>query len=107
MKRADPKSGGYRAAMAAVIILSALLALALIALVAGLARQYRLYQGDQPVIAAGPAASVSLAPGSHIISASTDSGKLVLHVQTPKGGEVEIFDLASGKLTAQVKDDQK
>jgi hypothetical protein len=46
---------------------------------------------------------ITLAPGSRIISASTDAGRLVLHVATPSGGEVEIIDLASGKLTAQVK----
>jgi hypothetical protein len=46
---------------------------------------------------------ITLAPGSRILSASTDAGRLVLHVATPSGGEVEIIDLATGKLTAQVK----
>ena len=50
-----------------------------------------------------PRPTIMLAPGSRIISASTDSGKLVLHVATPTGGEVEIIDLATGKLTGQVK----
>jgi hypothetical protein len=105
----DPKrSGTYRAAMAAVILLSALVAAALIALAVGLARQYRLYQADQPVAASMAAAvGVTLAPGAHIVSASADAGKLVLHIQTPKGGEVDVFDLASGKLTSQVKDGEK
>ena len=93
--------------MAAVIILSALLVLALIALAVGLVRQYRLYQAGQPALAGAAAANVTLAPGAHIVSASTDSGKLVLHVQTPKGGEIEIFDLSTGKLMAQVKDGPK
>jgi predicted homoserine dehydrogenase-like protein len=107
INRADPKrSGTYRAAMAAVIILSTLLALALIGLVAGLVRQYRLYQGDQPA-SVGEAVRVTLAPGARIVSAGTESGKLVLHVETPQGSEVEIFDLATGKLTAQVKDGSK
>jgi hypothetical protein len=44
-----------------------------------------------------------LAPGARIVSVSTDAGKLVLHVQTATGAEVEIIDLATGKLTAQVK----
>ena len=51
----------------------------------------------------GAAASIILAPGARIVSASTDSGKLVLHVATPTGGEVEIIDLATGRLTGQVK----
>ena len=94
--------------MAAVILLSALLAAALIALAVGLVHQYRLYQADQPVAASlAAAAGVMLAPGAHIVSATADSGKLVLHVQTPKGGEVDVFDLATGKLSAQVKDGPK
>ena len=59
-----------------------------------------------PVVAKTPegtAASIILAPGARIVSASTDSGKLVLHVATPTGGEVEIIDLATGRLTGQVK----
>jgi hypothetical protein len=49
------------------------------------------------------AAVVTLAPGARIVSATTQAGKLVLHVDTPSGGEVEIIDLATGKLTGQVK----
>ena len=52
---------------------------------------------------AGAAASITLAPGARILSATTDAGKLVLHVATPTGSEVEIIDLATGRLTAQVK----
>jgi hypothetical protein len=55
-------------------------------------------------LATGAAASIILAPGAHIVSASTDAGKLVLHVQTPQGAEVDVMDLATGRLTAQVKD---
>lgn len=94
--------------MAAVIFLSALVAAALIALAVGLVRQYRLYQADQPVAAStAAAAAVTLAPGAHIVSATANAGKLVLHVQTPKGGEVDVFDLATGKLTSQVKEDAR
>jgi hypothetical protein len=101
--------GTYRAALVAVIILSVLLVGAMIALAAGFVRQYRLYQKDQaPAVAAGEAAaSLQLAPGAHIISASSDAGKLVLQVATPSGSEVDIFDLATGKRTAQVKDGVK
>jgi len=92
--------------MAAVIILSVLLVVALIAVAAGMVRQYRIYQSGQPA-PAGAAANVTLAPGSHIVSASTDSGKLILHVQTPAGGEVEIFDLSTARLVGRVKDGPK
>jgi hypothetical protein len=102
--KADPKvSGTYRAALAAVIILSVLLVLALVAVAAGFARQYRLYRADRPSLD-GAAASVSLAPDAHILSAAADSGKLVLHVRTSEGSEVDIFDLATGRLTSRIKD---
>ena len=101
-------SGTYRAALAAVIILSVLLVLAVIAVVVGFVRQYRIYSaGRQP--AAGVArpgdlpATILLKPGAHIVSSSTEAGKLVLHVATPEGPEVEIMDLASGKWTV-IKD---
>jgi hypothetical protein len=105
--KAQGNGGGtYRAALAAVIILSALLAAAIVALAMGFVRQYRLYQQDQaPAAVTGEAAaSLQLAPGAHIVSASTDGGKLVLQVTTPAGSEVDIFDLATGKRTGQVKD---
>ena len=97
----DRRAGPYRAALAAVIILSVLLVLAVIALVAGFVRQYRLFQADQ---APHMAVRVQLDPGEHLLSETTDSGRLVLHIQTPQGGEVEIIDLASGKLISQVKE---
>ena len=76
--------------------------LGVIAVAIGFVRQYRLYRAHQ----AGPsaAAGVQLAPGAHILSATTDAGKLVLHVQTPQGAEVDIVDLASGKLVSRVKE---
>ena len=113
MAGADPrKSGTYRAALTAVIILSVMLVAGVIAVVAGFVRQYRLYQAHHPAPMAvtspmpvmGAAASLILAPGAHIVSAATESGKLVLHVQTAAGSEVDIIDLGTGKLTAQVKD---
>jgi hypothetical protein len=88
--------------MLAVIILSTLFVIAILALVFGFVRQYRLYAAAH---APPPpaAAMITLAPGARIVSATTDAGKLVLHVATPGGGEVEIFDLATGKLFLQVR----
>ena len=93
--------------MAAVIILSVLLVAAIIAVVFGFVRQYRLYRQNHAVAAPAslPAsAAIQLAPGSHIISAASSDGKLTLHVTTPQGSEVDIFDLATGQRTAQIKD---
>jgi hypothetical protein len=113
MAEADPRSSGtYRAALAAVIILSVLLVAGLVAVAAGFVRQYRLYQARHPApmaaaaiaVEGSAAVRVTLAPGAHIVSAAADAGKLVLHVQTQQGAEVDIVDLATGRLTAQVKD---
>ncbi len=85
--------------------MSALLVLALLGTIWGFVRQARILMAHQATATPLPqaAATLTLAPGARIISASTDAGKLVLHVATPSGGEVEIIDLATGKLTAQVK----
>jgi hypothetical protein len=103
-----------RAAWVLVIIMTGLLVLALSAVIFGFVRQARLVMAAraakaQPAIPATPkgaAAAVTLAPGARIVSAGTDAGKLVLHVQTRDGAEVEIIDLATGKLTGQVKTSQ-
>lgn len=99
-----------RAALALVIIMSGLVVLALLGVAWGFVKQARIFMAARahPPVAAAPAApgaaaAILLAPGSRILSASTDSGKLVLHVSTPTGGEVEIIDLATGRLTGQVR----
>lgn len=88
--------------------MSTIFVLALLGVIWGFVRQARVFMaartGHMPVaVPADAAATLILAPGSHIISASTDSGKLVLHVSTPTGGEVEIIDLQTGRRTGQVR----
>ncbi len=91
--------------------MSTIFVLALLGVIWGFVRQARVFMAERQSHAAaiaapapaGDAAVLTLAPGSRIISASTDSGKLVLHVATPTGGEVEIIDLATGRRTAQVR----
>ncbi len=85
--------------------MSALLVLALLGTIWGFVRQAGIVMANRgrAPLQTGAAAAITLAPGARIVSATTDAGKLVLHVQTPAGGEVEIIDLASGKLTGQVK----
>ncbi len=93
--------------------MSALFVLALLGTIWGFMRQAHIFmaakeQREQvaaPVtgLPASAAATIVLAPGARIVSATTEAGKLVLHVDTPSGGEVEIIDLSTGKLTSQVK----
>jgi hypothetical protein len=89
--------------------MSTLLVLALLGTIYGFLRQAHIFMSARnaaPAAAASDApaaATILLAPGARILSAETSSGKLVLHVATPAGGEVEIIDLATGKMTGQVK----
>lgn len=106
-----PPATSRRGAWVIVIIMSTLFVLALLGVIWGFVRQSRVLMAARaqkaapaaPAAAPSAAAVITLAPGSRILSASTDAGKLVLHVSTAAGGEVEIIDLATGKLTAQVK----
>lgn len=87
--------------------MSTLFVLALLGTIWGFVRQAHIFMAAWATpgapLQAGAAATITLAPGVRIISATTDAGKLVLHVATPTGGEVEIIDLATGKRTGQVK----
>jgi len=108
-----PPATNRRAAWVIVIIMSTFFVLALLGTIWGFIRQAHIFMAAKEqskagaTVAARPAegaaASIILAPGARILSATTDSGKLVLHVATPTGSEVEIVDLATGRLTGQVK----
>ena len=101
-----PPAASRRTAWVIVIIMTMLLVVALLGTVWGFLRQAHIFMAAKQTVreqAPGPAALVTLAPGARIVSASTEAGKLVLHVATPSGGEVEIIDLATGKQTGQVK----
>jgi hypothetical protein len=109
--QAPPPATSHRTAWVIVIIMSTFLVLALLGTIWGFLRQAHIFMAARAAThtvssvpaSAGAAAVVTLAPGARIISATTDAGKLVLHVGTPSGGEVEIIDLATGRLTGQVR----
>ena len=104
-----PPATSRRIAWVIVIIMSTLLVLALLGTIWGFIRQAHIFLAAREharapaEVQTGAAATVILAPGARILSAATDSGKLVLHVATPQGSEVEIIDLATGQLTGRVK----
>ena len=107
---APPPATSRRTAWVLVIIMTTLIVLALLGTIWGFVRQSRIVMAARATAnaesasAAAPAAAViTLAPGARIVSATTEAGKLVLHVDTPSGGEVEIIDLATGKQTGQIK----
>jgi uncharacterized protein YjlB len=98
----------YRAAKVAVIVLSALIILALVGLVAGVAmkiagRSVHLFGGTGG--AAAPASSdgtFALPQGAKILSIETQSDRLVLHIQSPAGDEVDIVSTDDGHLVARI-----
>ena len=106
-QESPPPATSRRTAWVIVIIMSTLFILAFLGTLWGFMRQARILMAAKATVnvpAAAPAAAViTLAAGARIVSASTDAGKLVLHVATPSGDEVEIIDLATGKQTGQVK----
>jgi hypothetical protein len=111
-QEAPPPATSRRTAWVIVIIMSTLFVLALLATIWGFVRQAHILLSARAAhavavpAAAAPAdaaAVITLAPGARIVSVATSAGKLVLHVATPMGGEVEIIDLATGKRTGQIK----
>ena len=98
----DPQnSPTLKAAKIAVIILSSLIILALIALVVGAVMKLQGKIGKS-----APAAlpsSFTLAPGSRILSMETQPGRVILHIKTATGEEVNILDTQDGHLVGQVK----
>src|ERR1700743_2805457 len=96
----------YRAALIAVIILSALFVAGVVALVIGFMRQYQIYQGGRHagvnLSVGAPPAVVELEPGAHIVSVRTEGDRLILQLATPKGAQVEVMDLATGQLLLRV-----
>lgn len=95
----------YRAALIAVIILSVLFVAGVVALIIGFMRQYEIYRsgGRNGMAVSGAApAVVELEPGARIVSVKTTPNRLILQLATPKGGEVEVLDLSTGKLLFRV-----
>lgn len=96
----------YRAALIAVIILSVLFVGGMVALIVGFMRQYEIYRdgGHAAVHSdAGTApAVIELEAGTRIVSVRTDANRLILELATPRGKQVEVLDLATGKLLFRV-----
>jgi hypothetical protein len=110
---ADPKSTtGYRAARLAVIVLSALIILALIGLVAGMAMKMsghsvHLFGGSDtpatpPAEAGGGSAAFALPAGAKVTSSETQPGRLILHVHSAAGDEIDIVDTDDGHLILRI-----
>ena len=99
---ADPQDTfAYRGAKYAVIILSALIILALIGLVAGAV--IKLSGRSTKLTGGGSAQLFVLPPGAKILKSETQPGRLIMHVRSAEGDEIDIINTDDGRLISQVK----
>jgi hypothetical protein len=95
-----------KVAWSIVLIMTVLFLLALAGVIWGFVRQAGIYMAAREsgtVPAAAPASVLTLPPGARILSAETEAGKLVVQVASPDGTQVDVIDLATGKLSFQVR----
>jgi hypothetical protein len=101
----DPKStAGYRAAKVAVIVLSALIILALVGLVVGVV--LKMTGRSTHVLGPGGSASDSafvLPAGATILNSDAQPGRLILHVRSGEGDEIDIVSTDDGHLVARIR----
>jgi hypothetical protein len=96
----DEKSTmAYRVAKLSVIVLTALIILSVIGLVVGLT--WKL-SGRGSRAAEADAAVFTLPPGATVISSDVQSGRLILHLKTARGDEIDIVSLEDGHLVARI-----
>jgi len=98
-----PSDPALKAAKIAVFILSALIILALIVLVVGAAMKLA-----KPRVPAVPAATVTdsvfmLPMGARVLEMQAQPGRLVLHLRTTDGEEIDIVDTVDGRLVSRIK----
>lgn len=85
---------------AVVIVLGALIVIALGVLVAGLISRF---SGHGPARGGAAAEAFSLPQGARVIGMESQPNRLVLHVLSPAGEEVDIIDTSDGHLVARLK----
>jgi hypothetical protein len=97
----------YRVARLLVIILSALIILAVVALVVGGALQMtghstKIFGSSKPAPAPVGAEVFVLPPGAKVVKTETQPGRLILHVHSAAGDEIDIVDTADGHLISRI-----
>ncbi len=97
-ERATPT---YKAARLAVIILSGLIILALIGLVVGSVTHLSGKPAHAPQNAYGT--HFALPRGAKLLEMQSQPGRLLLHVRSAEGDEIEIIDTEDGHLVSSVK----
>ena len=91
------QSATYRGLLAVVIILGVLIVLGVGALIAGL-----IMRSGSKGSAASSTQAFTLDPGSTILSSDVSGSRLILHVKNETGEEVDIVDIADGRLVSRI-----
>ena len=96
---ADPQSTlAYRGARLAVIVLSALIILALLGLVVGVVMKL----SGRSTHLAGGGETLVLPQNARILATEVQPGRLILHVRSPEGDEIDIVNTDDGRLIGRV-----
>lgn len=95
----ENQTPAYKAAKLAVIVLSVLILLALVALVVGAIRTMSGKHSSRPAATS----TFQLAPGARIVEMQSQPGRVILRVRDKDGEEIDILDVADGRLVGQVK----
>lgn len=96
--QAGSQGTSNRLLKAVVIVLGALIVIALGVLVIGLVFRFSGHGASSPA-----GTRYALPSGAKIVEMQTQPNRLILHVRTGAGEEVDIIDTADGHLISQVK----
>ena len=80
-------------------MLSALIILALVGLVVGMILKF---SGHAPGGAPAGGGPFDLPPGAKVVGLQTEPNRLVLHLHSDKGDEIDIVSLDDGRLIARI-----
>ena len=93
------KTTSHRLMLAVVIFLGVLIVIAVCIMVAGLLMKFNGH--TQP--RAADAGMFALPPDARVVEMQSQSNRLILHLRTPAGDEVDIVDVSDGHLIARIK----
>jgi hypothetical protein len=93
------KTTSYQLMLAVVIFLGVLIVIAVCIMVAGLLMKFSNHA--QPH--AAEAGSLTLPADARIVEMQSQSSRLILHVRTPSGDEVDIIDIDDGHVVSRIK----
>jgi hypothetical protein len=85
--------------LAVVIFLGVLIVIAVCIMAAGLLMKFSGHAQPR----AADAGTFALPPDARIVEMQSQPNRLILHLRTPAGDEVDIVDVSDGRLVARIK----